>query len=176
MRIETSYCQQIDDLLAHLLLTVDDAAYHLFLVAVDIQNVEVEVQDRSPWLSCDIHQAVYPDGARERTSDVQVAERYAAHDVLRLHVNLGIVGIAAEDNGASLLEDEVLLDDILNGDVVSSVADFVGSEHVEAAFVVVGGMYVATSAQGDVVAGVHVHKQADGGVGRRIDPQAHGKV
>ena len=51
------------------------------------------------------------------------------------------------------------------------MVDGIGAEHVEGALVVVGGADVAVAVEGDVVVGVGVHQQAEGGVGRGGDEE-----
>ena len=124
-------------MLVHLLLAIDDGANHLLLVGIDVGHLEVEVEDGLAGLSADVHQAFDAHHIRERLADVKVGEADAIDNVGGLQVQVGIVGVAAEDDGAALGKGEVLADDVLDGEPVSALGHAVGTEHVEAALVVV---------------------------------------
>ena len=90
-----------------------------------------------------------------------------------LQVECGLVGVAAEDDGASLLELEILLDDVLYCHFVGAVVNGIGALHLERAFVVIGGLQRTRAVEGDVVAGLGVHQDAHGSVGLCIDQEIH---
>ncbi len=150
-------------MLVHFLLPVDDGAYHLLFVGADGRHGEVELH---LWCVChtaDVHQAVNADGvAGERAPDVEVGERYAIDGVLGLQVELGVEGCSAEDHRTTVLEGKVLLDELLYGDVVRAFADGVGAKHLHASLIIIVRAYGTAAVQGDVVACLRIHKQADG--------------
>ena len=90
-----------------------------------------------------------------------------------MQVKGGRVGVTAEDDSSSLLELEVLLDDILDGHFVGAVVNGIGTLHLERAFVVIGGLQRTRAVEGDVVAGLGVHQDAHGSVGLCIDQEIH---
>ena len=86
-----------------------------------------------------------------------------------MEIECGIVGVTAEDEGAALAEGEVLLDDIVYGDAIGAVGEGLGAEEMERALRLLSGAHHAVALHGDVVVGVAVHQQADGGVGGAVD-------
>ena len=100
---------------------------------------------------------------------LQVGKRHSVDGVYSLKIERGIIGIAAEDEGAALAEGEVLLDDILYGDAIGAMGEGVGAEEIERPLIIIGGAQHAVALHGDVVVGVAVHQQADGGVGGAVD-------
>ena len=85
--IETSDGQQIDHLLVHLLLSVDDRADHLLLIGIHGRHLKVEVHLRMDWLPSDVHQAVHTDGVTtERIADIQVGETHTVDGIDSLQI------------------------------------------------------------------------------------------
>ena len=63
--------------------------------------------------------------------------------MLCLHIQTGIIGVATKDNRSTLFEDEILLDNILDGNAVGSLADAIGAKDIEASFIIEGCLQVA---------------------------------
>ena len=110
-------------------------------------------------LSGNIHQAGDADGVvGERSAYVQVREADAIDGVLCLEVELCIEGSTSEDDGAAFAEGEVLLDELLYGNVVGALAHGVGTEHLHSSFIIIVGTHRSASVQGDVVARLGIHE------------------
>ena len=67
-------------------------------------------------------------------------------------------GRSAEDDGASLLEQEFLADDLLQGEPVGAAVHVVGAIHLETAIIMVGGAYAAVAVEGDIILGTGIHE------------------
>ena len=170
--VETADGKEVEHLLVHLLLTIDDGAYHLLLVGIDGGHLEVEVHLWLLGTSGDVHQTVDADGVRGKgVADAEVGEADAADDVLRLQIEGCLIRIAAEDDGAAGVEGKVLLDDVLDGDAVSAVVDGIGAEHVEGSFIIKGGADGAVAVEVDIVVGIGIHQEAQGSGGRAVDEE-----
>ena len=85
-----------------------------------------------------------------------------------LKVEAGIVGIASEYNGAAFLKGEILLDNILYGDIVCTVVHPIRSEHIETAFIEPRSPQHTIAPHVDIVVGATVHQQAQGGIRRTV--------
>lgn len=110
----------------------------------------------------DVHQAVYADVvARERTADAQVAQRHSVYGIFSPQVERGVVWVATEGDGAARHKLELLLDEILDGELVGAVVYHIVAKHVERALVEVVGANYAISVQGDVIARLLVHDQLE---------------
>ena len=110
----------------------------------------------------DVHQAVYADVvARERTAYAQVAQRHSVYGIFSPQIEWGIVWIATEGDGAARHKLELLLDEILNGELVGAVVYHIVAKHVERALVEVVGANYAISVEGDVIARLLVHDQLE---------------
>ena len=88
----------------------------------------------------------------------------------------GVEGVAAEGDGRSRLEDELLADDVLDGEVVLSVGDTVVAEELECAFIIIGGADDSRSVQAYVVVRRLVEQHAEGEVGVRVQDEVHVQV
>ena len=88
-----------------------------------------------------------------------------------LQVEVGIIGVASEDDGTAVLESEVLLDDVLDGDIIGPVGYPICAEHVEATLVKPCGLQHAIASQRDIVACAAVHQQAQCDIGRTVDEE-----
>ena len=110
----------------------------------------------------DVHQAVYADVvARERTAYAQVAQRHSVYGIFSPQVEWGVVWVATEGDGAARHKLELLLDEILDGELVGAVVYHIVAKHVERALVEVVGANYAISVQGDVIARLLVHNQLE---------------
>ena len=168
--VESTDSQQIYHLLVHLLLSVDNRAYHLLLVSIYRWHLQVEVNLWCCGLSTYVHQAVYTDGvAAERVADIQVAQTHTANRINGLQVECSLIGIATKHDGTTAVKRKVLLDDILDGDAVRAVINGVGSKHIKRALVVERCAYRTVTIKGDVILGAFVHQQLQGGVGRGVN-------
>ena len=175
--VEAADAQQIDHLLVHFLLAVDDASHHLVGIAAHGGQFQVEVHLRLIGASRDVHQAVHANVVvREAAPQLQVAQRHSVHGVVGLQVEQGVVGVAAEDDGSALLELEVFLDDVLYGEFIDAMVYEIGAEHVERALIIKGGTYGARAVEGYIVAAGLVHQEAERGVGRAVDEEVQAYV
>ena len=110
----------------------------------------------------DVHQAVYADVvARERTAYAQVAQRHSVYGIFSPQIEWGVVWVATEGDGAARHKLELLLDEILDGELVGAVVYHIVAKHVERALVEVVGANYAISVQGDVIARLLVHDQLE---------------
>ena len=115
---EPSHGEQIEYLLVFLLLGVEQRVYHLLHVVRHIWHVKVEVHFGSFRLAGDVHQAVHAHVVvGERLSDVQVGKAYTVEHVESLQVECSSIRIASERYCSAFLEEEVLLYDILYGEL-----------------------------------------------------------
>ena len=118
----------------------------------------------------DIHQTVHTDGiAGKGSAEVQVGQRHTIHRVLCLQVQIGMQRVASKDDGATILEGEVFLDDILDGDAIGSTLNGIGTKHMERPLVVERRTDAATAMERDVVVGLGVHQDAERTLGRGVD-------
>ena len=85
-------------------------------------------------------------------------------------------GIAAEGYRAAFLELEVLLDDVLDGELVNAVVDVIVAKHVERTFIIIGGANGSVAVECDVVARLLVHDDFQRGVGGGIDVEVQSDV
>ena len=110
----------------------------------------------------DVHQTVYADVvARERTAYAQVAQRHSVYGIFSPQIEWGVVWVATEGDGAARHKLELLLDEILDGELVGAVVYHIVAKHVERALVEVVGANYAISVQGDVIARLLVHDQLE---------------
>ena len=175
--VEASDAEQVEHLLFHLLLRVDDGVDHLLGVAVHRGQVHGEVDLWCARRSGDVHQAVHADVvAGEGVPDVQVAQGNTVHGVLGLQVERRIVGVASEGDGSPRHEVEVFLDDVLDGELVLPMVHHVVAEYVEPALVVVVGSYHPVAVERDVVACSVVHHQLEREVGVGVDEEVDAHV
>ena len=159
-REEAADAQEVEHLLVHLLLRVDERINHLFGVAVHRRQVHREVYLWGLRGSRDVHQAVYSDVvAGERATYLQVAQRHSVHRIFRLQVEWGVVWVASEGNGSALQEVEVFLDEVLDGELVHTMVYHIVAKHVERALVEVVGLYHSVAVERDVVARLLVHDE-----------------
>ena len=86
-----------------------------------------------------------------------------------LQVDGSVEWVAAEDECAAAIERERLFQYVLYGDAIGAVVNGIGAEHVECSLVVVCGLDHSVAVERDIVAGVLVHEQTYGGVGRAVD-------
>ena len=113
--IESSDTEQIEHLLVHLLLRIDERIDHLFRITVYRRQVHREIYARCIWRALDIHETIYSDiVAGEGATDVQVAQRHSVHHVFSLKVECSLIWITTEVDGSSRQELEILLDDVLD--------------------------------------------------------------
>ena len=71
--VEASHGQQVEHLLVHFLLGIDDVENHLLCVGSDGGHVEIEIYVRLFGRSADVHEAVHADVVRgERIAELQV--------------------------------------------------------------------------------------------------------
>ena len=82
-----------------------------------------------------------------------------------------LIRIASEDDCATSVEGEVLLNDVLNGDAVGTMIDGIGAEHIEGSLVMVGGSDGALTVQRNIVLRVGIHQEVQSGVGRGVDEE-----
>ena len=177
LRVESSYAEEVEHLLVHLFLRVDDGVNHLFGVTVYRWQVHGEVYLRSAWCAGDVHEAVYTDVvAGEGASDAQIAQRHSVYGVFSLQIERSVIGVASEGDSASGLEVEVFLDDVLDGEFILSVIHHVVAKHVESALVVVVGSDHSVAVEGDVVACLVVHHQLECEVGVGVDEEVDAHV
>ena len=157
-------------MLIHLLLAGNHRANHLLFLTIYRRHVQVEVKTGCASLTADIHQTIDTDGVlRERVTDVQVGERHAIHGIDGLQVQAGIKGIAAKGDGAALIEGEVLLDDVLDGESISAMIYGIDAKHVERSLVIEGGLNVAGTIKRDVVTRAGIHQKAHASLRRDVD-------
>ena len=124
--------QQVDDLLVKFLLTVNQTSHHLLGIVVDGRQFHVKFHGWSFWGSGDIHQTVHADIVRgEILAQIEIGECDTVHGIEGLEVEACMVGISTKGDGAALLELEVFLDDILNGQLVDAMVDNVVAKQVE---------------------------------------------
>ena len=130
--IEATYGKQIEHLLVHLFLRVDDGVDHLLGICIHRRQVHREIYLRTLRRACDVHQAIYSNVVgRERTSDTQVAQRNAIYGIFCLQVEWCIVWVSAKGDGSAWHKLEVLLDDILDGEFIYAVVNHIVAEHIE---------------------------------------------
>ena len=98
--------------------------------------------------------------AGERLTDVEVGKTYTRKGVERIEVDCRRVGVAAEVDCTSLLEQKIALQEVLDGESVMSGIYGVVAKHVEVAFVEIVGFYHSVAVERDIVARPVVHQQA----------------
>ena len=121
-------------------LRVDERIDHLLGITIDGRQVHAEIYAWRTRCALDVHQAIHSDiVAGERTTDVQVTQRHAIHDIFGLQVEWGAVRVATKRDGTAWHKLEVLLDDVLDGQLIYAVIYDVVAEHIERALVEVVG-------------------------------------
>ena len=78
-------------------------------------------------------------------------------------------GVATKDDSAAILESEILLNDILDGDAVGATFYGIGAEHMERAFVIERSADTTTTIERDVVVGFGIHQDTQRALWRRVD-------
>ena len=160
--VEPADAQEIEHLLVHLFLRIDDRVDHLLRIAVNRRQVHREIYLRRLRRAGDVHQAVYADVvARERTAYAQVAQRHSVYGIFSPQIEWGVVWVATEGDGAARHKLELFLDEILNGELVGAMINHIVAEHIERALVEVVGADYAISVEGDIIARLLVHDQLE---------------
>ena len=132
LRIESSDTEQIEHLLVHLLLRVDERIDHLFRIAVYRRQIHREINARCIWRALDIHETIYADiVAGERATDVQVAQWHSVHHVFSLKVESRFIWISTEVDGSSRQELEVLLDNVLDSQLINTMIHHIVAKHIK---------------------------------------------
>ena len=158
--VEAADTKEIDDLHVALFLRGDERADHLLFLFVGIEDIEVEGDTRFACLSANVHEAVYAGGVVGKIGlGVNVVERYARDGVDGLKVEVGLVGVAVEDERSAVGELKVFVNDLLEGKVVGSALDAIGAEETEGALVVVVGKHTAAPVEGYLVTRLSIHEE-----------------
>ena len=148
----------------------------MFLVLVGIGDVEIERDIQVLRIASDVHDAIDACVGEAKSGGGEVVERDVGHSVYGLQVECRLHGIAAEDDGAVGLEGEVLADEVADGHAVVALADAVGAEELEAAFIVVVGPQKSVAVERDVIPCSRVHEDAYQGIGIRMDFEVDAEV
>ena len=150
----------------------DEAAHHLFLVFIDVGQVEVETDLRRLCLSAEVHQAVHAYVVlAEGGACAQVVQRYGGYGVDGLQVEVGLDGRTAEYDGTAGIENKVLANDVLQRELIDAMVYGVRAIHGEVSFIIIVGADVSVSVQGDVVTGFRVHKNLHGGFRCQVEAE-----
>ena len=177
MVVEASDSEQVEHLLVHFLLGIDDVENHLLRIGSDGRHIEGEIDARLVGRARDVHQTIHADVVRgERLAELQVGQWHADDGVEGLQVECGIVGVATEDDAATLRELKIFLNDVLDGEFVDAVIDVVVAEHIERALVVVGRTNHAVAVERNVVARRRVHNHLQRGPRIRVDEEIQANV
>ena len=156
----------------HLVLAVDDAVDHLLHVGADSWHVHVEVDLGIRRCPCDFHQTVDTDVvARESTTQLQVCKIHGIEHILCFEVEVGIAWITAKSDGTALLEGEVTLDDVLDGQFIDATIYNVVTIEFHATFIIIGGANDACTVQVDIVSACLVHDDLQRSVGCGMDEE-----
>lgn len=175
--IEPADGEQIEDLLVHLFLGIDDRVYHLAGVGGERREIEVEGDGGLAWCACDVHKTVdWHVVGCEGVAYIEVGKGHTVDGVLRLHIEEGIVGVTAEGDGASLVEGEVATQEILDGHLIEAVVGNVVAEDVEPAFVEIVDTQVARAKEVDIVASGLVHKEVETGIGSGMNEEVEVEI
>ena len=72
-------------------------------------------------------------------------------------MELGRIGVASKGYGAALREDEVALDNVLDGEFIHSVVDRIVAKEVQSSLIIIGGTQFSVTVERNIVARCLVH-------------------